>query len=218
MGCTRQNSKTYVKVASNDDNTPLIFGYKPFQDNTACIRFEKNHPVWRGGQTGVYSADKALAVVGDIDTKINARFSVNPLTTNRVLVSDGNGKVSPSSMTTTQLNSLLSLLARGTGATHEISTLATGLTGKIWWNVTCGICVVSLRAIRSTSTYTGDIVSSGMPKAKFGIVAPLADNGVTYGYFYVDTNCTYLKIASMTANADIYGNLVYPVADDWVES
>ena len=74
MGCTRQNGNTYIKVASNNDSVPLIFGYKPFQDNTACIRFEKNRPVWRGGQTGTYSADKALAVVGDIDTKINDRF------------------------------------------------------------------------------------------------------------------------------------------------
>jgi len=66
MGCTRQNGATYLKVGANNDTTPLIFGYHPYQDNTSCLRFEKNHPVWRGGQTGTYSEDKALAIVGDI--------------------------------------------------------------------------------------------------------------------------------------------------------
>lgn len=109
MGCTRQNGATFVKVASNNDSVPLIFGYKPFQDNTACIRFEKNKPVWRGGQTGTYSEDKALAVVGDIDPKIDDRFALNPPTANRVLVSDANGKIAPSSMTTTELDALSAL-------------------------------------------------------------------------------------------------------------
>lgn len=109
MGCTRQNGTTFIKVASNNDSAPLIFGYKPFQDNTACIRFEKGHPVWRGGQTGTYSDDKALAVVGDIDKKIDDRFSLNPPTANRVLVSDGKGKISPSTVTTTELDALSAL-------------------------------------------------------------------------------------------------------------
>ena len=66
MGCTKQGSNSYLKVAASGNTTPLILGYLPYQDNTACLRFEKNKPVWRGGQTGTYSADKAVAVVGDI--------------------------------------------------------------------------------------------------------------------------------------------------------
>lgn len=115
MGCTRQNGATYVKVASNNDSVPLIFGYKPFQDNTACIRFEKNHPVWRGGQTGTYSADKDLAVVGDIKsgtyTLINKTISVadntiNGFTASKALVSDANGKIAVSGVTATELGYL----------------------------------------------------------------------------------------------------------------
>ena len=68
MGCTKQNNKAYLKVASANKNIPLIFGYLPYTDNTSCLRFEQAHPVWRGGQTGTWSEDKNLAIVGHIKT------------------------------------------------------------------------------------------------------------------------------------------------------
>lgn len=131
MGCTRQNGTTFIKVASNNDSAPLIFGYKPFQDNTACIRFEKGHPVWRGGQTGTYSEDKALAVVGDIDKKIDDRFSLNPPTANRVLVSDGKGKIAPSNMTVTDLNTREGSDGNKQNDKYSFNSTGTGYNGWI---------------------------------------------------------------------------------------
>lgn len=204
MGCTRQNGTTFIKVASNNDSAPLIFGYKPFQDNTACIRFEKGHPVWRGGQTGTYSEDKALAVVGDIDKKIDDRFSLNPPTANRVLVSDGKGKISPSTVTTTDLGKLTSI---DFGSVQNCAVVSgVTVTDRARYCVINGVCYVEIWGLVNSDT-TGNQVAiiTGLPKAKLSVSAFYASN-----YIYVWSGDTRVILEGHLA-ATIYVSLAYPV-------
>lgn len=195
MGCTRQNGKTYLKVASQGDSTPLIFGYLPYSDNTACIRFEKDKPVWRGGQTGTYSADKALAVVGDIDPKIDARFSVNPLTTNRVLVSDANGKVSVSSMTTTELGYLSGVTSniqdQLNDTQDQIDVKQDEITGAA-----SSIVSTNLTASKALiSDANGKVAASNVTATELGylsgVTSSLANTATITFTFTDDTTATY---------------------------
>lgn len=223
MGCTRQNGATFIKIASNNDSVPLIFGYKPFQDNTACIRFEKGHPVWRGGQTGKYSEDKALAVVGDIDKKIDDRFALNPPTANRVLVSDGNGKISPSNITVTQLNNS----HLGAGQVHDIdlttiSTTYFNTSSVLKWCILNGVCYITAYFVMKTTCSGYYIPSSSLPLPlpKLGFFASqLAEKGTTRGLVYITSDGNNAKIGLWLNIVDgNYFSCSYPVADNWVES
>lgn len=101
------------------------------------------------------------------------------------------------------------------GTVHTVTTgFETGFSGTITWQVTNGICFITT-AVSGTSTGINQVVYTAIPKAKIGAWAACYSNR---GGIVAVENTTNLQASVLTANSTLYATLVYPVADDWVES
>lgn len=103
------------------------------------------------------------------------------------------------------------------GVNHKITTLETGFSGDLYWNVTNGICFVSVWGITVTGTGTNRAILKTLPKAKNTAVATIHYGNAIWGDWYITGGTTIIFVNNYTANL-MYASLSYPVADDWVES
>lgn len=98
------------------------------------------------------------------------------------------------------------------GSKHYTEALSSGFTGGIQWCVTNGICVMSMIGVQPGSTGGSQVVLNGIPKPK---IYAYTSDGTNSFWIIEDTNVLY---ANANAIYQEYLTLVYPVADDWVES
>ena len=102
----------------------------------------------------------------------------------------------------------------GGGTVHTVTPIAgSNVTGTIRYCVTNGICVVMLEGVQATNTGNREVCD--IPYGKIGAGTPLTTGAAVNAYTYVYTNKLYLDV--YVANQGAYGELVYPVADDWHE-
>ena len=125
------------------------------------------------------------------------------VTPNKVLVSDALGNVSASSCPADRI---------GAGTAYYFNTLASGFTGSIQYCVTNSICVLSCIGVIPNSTGASQVALNGIPKPKI-----YAYTGAGANSFWIVPGDNRLY-ANINAIGDAYCTIIYPVADDWVES
>lgn len=105
-----------------------------------------------------------------------------------------------------------------TNKVGQVHTITTGFlnshSGKIVWSVTNGICVCVLDNVKRSATTGWLKVYSGLPKAKH-YVYNLCTLNILLNVAGTDLSLYY---AGSEVGVGVYDTIIYPVADDWVES
>lgn len=103
------------------------------------------------------------------------------------------------------------VIVRGTGAVHTAG-LATYASGTVQYCVSGGICTVVLSNVTTTlGTDAWRTISTTIPREKLGVL------GYTASLNQIRVSNKALQIYKSNGNP-VYGFIVYPVADDYVES
>lgn len=102
------------------------------------------------------------------------------------------------------------------GQVHYVTSgFINGYTGTLRWCVTNGICVIATDGWGRSSGDGRIIGYTGLPPAKMPCFSQVGDN---YGNLGIDTQGN-LSVYQGSGNlVQLWHELVYPVADDWVES
>ena len=104
------------------------------------------------------------------------------------------------------------------GQVHTITNLLNGFTGTVRWVVTNGICTISISGVGRTSVQSSAVkLLENVPKAKIPAYVD-CNNYTQNARLYIEANTTDLIFTYTTSTSSVWTTLVYPVADDWVES
>ena len=105
------------------------------------------------------------------------------------------------------------------GTLHNITTLEAGFSfgsgGALKWIVRNGICVISMQEVQSSTIGNNKLLIKDIPPN-----INMVEWGMCYdnrGALFIFPNATELRV-NVTSLSNLNATIVYPVADDWVES